>query len=209
MTRLDLSVYAITDPGAALGPLAAAVSAVRGGATVVQLRDKDADDAAYLEAARALAKALAAFDAPLLLNDRPHLVRAAGAAGAHVGQSDLSPAEARALLGPDAILGLSIERPEQIDAAARAHADYFGVGPVRATATKPDHAPPIGFDGLAACVRRAGETPCVGVGGLDVDDAAAVRATGAAGVCFVSALMASDDPAAEAARAAAAWRAGG
>src|SRR6266404_7656531 len=119
MEQLDLRLYAIVDPentgGHDLVDLARAVAA--GGATLVQLRDKGNDDARVIEEARALKAALAPFGVPLIVNDRVDVALAAGADGVHVGQEDMAVADARRLLGPDAIIGLSIKTVAQAEAA--------------------------------------------------------------------------------------------
>lgn len=196
MRRLpDLAVYLITDPAlcAARGLGETVAAAVRGGATIVQLRDKDAPDAVLIEQARALKALLAGSGVPLIINDRVAVAAAAGADGVHVGQSDDAAAAARAMLGPRAIIGLSIQTIDHARAVDPAVVDYVGVGPVFATATKPDHAPPLGLDGLAA-VCAASPVPAVAIGGLGVANAADVLAAGARGIAVVSALCAVADP---------------
>ncbi len=120
--------------------------ALRGGVDIVQLRLKDADDETIVATARRYVAVCRAHGVPLILNDRPDLVSAAGADGVHVGQDDVPVAQARALVGPDRIVGLSTHSPAQIDAAAaQAEVDYIGVGPVHATPTKPGR-PAVGLD---------------------------------------------------------------
>ena len=203
---LDLSLYVVTDPAAPRGPEAVALAAARGGARVVQLRDKTASDEEFLALARRLAPALRALGCALILNDRPHLVRPAGAAGAHVGQGDLPPAQTRALIGPDAVLGLSVDSLDHLPAVDPAVVDHLGVGPVRATATKPDHAAPLGWEGLAA-ICAAAPLPAVAIGGIKPGDAAAVRAAGAVGMAVVSAVGMAADPEAAARALRAEWEA--
>lgn len=197
----DLTVYLVTDPDlcAARGVEATAHAAVAGGARVVQLRDKTADDAALVELVRALKAALAGSGAALVVNDRPAVALAGGADGVHVGQGDADPGSVRALVGPDMLLGLSIETQAQLVAVDRAAVDYLGVGPVRATATKPDAAAAIGWDGFAR-IAAAARLPSVAIGGLREDDGAAAAMAGAAGVAVVSAICAAADPAAAARR---------
>lgn len=203
---LDLSLYVVTDPAAPQGPEAVALAAARGGARVVQLRDKTAPDEDFLALARRLAPALRALNCALILNDRPHLVGPAGAAGAHVGQGDLPPAQARALIGPDAVLGLSVEHLDHLPGLDPALVDHLGVGPVRATATKPDHAPPLGWEGFAA-ICAAAPVPVVAIGGVKPGDAAVARAAGAAGLAVVSAVGRAADPEAAARALRAEWEA--
>ncbi|MEL5876352.1 thiamine phosphate synthase [Cereibacter sphaeroides] len=200
---MNLSLYFVTPDGAeGLEQLVAA--AVRGGATLVQLRDKHRSDAELIPLARRLVAALDAQGVPLIVNDRIEVVLASGAAGLHVGQGDLGVAEARRRIGPDRLLGLSVEAPEHLEALPLGIVDYVGAGPVRATASKPDHAPPIGFEGLARLVAAA-PVPAVAIGGLGAGDAGAVKAAGAAGMAVVSAIGAAADPEAAARALAVEW----
>ncbi|RIA01481.1 thiamine phosphate synthase [Cereibacter sphaeroides] len=200
---MNLSLYFVTPDGAeGLEQLVAA--AVRGGATLVQLRDKHRSDAELIPLARRLVAALDAQGVPLIVNDRIEVVLASGAAGLHVGQGDLGVAEARRRIGPDRLLGLSVEAPEHLEALPLGIVDYVGAGPVRATASKPDHAPPIGFEGLARLVAAA-PVPAVAIGGLGAGDASAVKAAGAAGMAIVSAIGAAADPEAAARALALEW----
>ena len=129
----------------------------------------------------------------LIVNDRIEVAIEAGISGVHIGQSDGDPRKIRGRIGPTMMLGLSIEHEDQLQAVPRDWVDYLGVGPVRATATKPDHAPPIGLAGLREIVRMAG-LPCVAIGGIGPGDCAAIRATGAAGIAVVSAIARAEDP---------------
>lgn len=191
----DWRVYLVTDPSARGGVVETALAAARAGAGVVQLRDKHATDAAMIAEARALKAGLDPLGVPLIINDRIAVAQAVGAAGVHVGQGDDSVAQARAALGPDAIVGLSVENDTQLAAVDWGVVDYIGASPVHATPTKPDHATPLGLDGLARlCAGARG--PVVAIGGLGVDDAPAIRRAGAAGMAVVSAICAADDPAA-------------
>jgi len=191
----DLSVYLITDPllCAGRGLIETARAAVRGGVKIVQLRDKTASDVALISQGRALKEALAGSGALLIVNDRVEVARAISADGVHVGQSDAAAADARKALGPDAIIGLSIQTTEHAAALDLAMVDYIGVGPVFATATKPDHAPPLGFDGLAR-VCTASALPAVAIGGLSAAHARAVFAAGARGLAVVSGICAAEQP---------------
>ncbi len=191
----DLSVYVITDRGLAgpRGILAVTEAAVRGGASLVQLREPHAPGRRLVEEARALVALLRPLGIPLLVNDRVDVALAADADGVHVGQSDMHPADARALIGPDRILGLSITAFPDLARSDLAGVDYLGVGPVFGTTTKPDAAPPLGLAGLAA-VRAATPLPIVAIGGIGPAQAGPVRAAGADGVAIVSAVMAADDP---------------
>ncbi|WP_163847726.1 thiamine phosphate synthase [Pseudooceanicola aestuarii] len=195
MMRFDLSTYLVLDPQlcGARGVVETARAAVRGGATMVQLRDKAADTARMVATGRALQQALAGTGATLIINDDVAAVRELGGCGLHVGQGDLPAAEARARIGPEAILGLSVETVAQAAQVDPALVDYIGAGPVHATATKPDHEPPVGFDGLARII-AACPLPAVAIGGLKPGHGGAARAAGAAGMAFVSAVCGQSDP---------------
>ena len=184
-------VYVITDPDAPWPVIEQARAASRGGASAVQLRDKTATNADMVAIARALMAELRPRGVKLIVNDRLAVAVAAGADGLHIGQGDGDPADIRARLGPDKLLGLSIEAPGQC-AAIPAGVDYIGAGPVRATATKPDHAAPVGFEGLAEIVARA-QVQVVAIGGLHLGDASAVKRAGAAGMAVVSAVVRAPD----------------
>lgn len=206
---LDLSLYLITDTAqcGAFGVPATVAAAVAAGVTLVQLRDPDASDAELVALGRALVDQLAGTGVPLLVNDRVDLVGAIGAQGAHVGQDDAGVAEARALLGPAAYLGLSVQTAEHVQVAAaypRELVDYLGVGPVWPTGSKADAAPASGVDTLRALV-AASPWPCVAIGGIDVSRVAAVAGTGAAGVSVISAICGQPDVAAATRALRSAW----
>ena len=191
--------------GRSLGGIVAA--AVKGGVTLVQLREKTASTRAFIEQARVLKRLLAPLRVPLLINDRIDVALAADADGAHVGQQDMPVALARQLLGPAAIIGLSITELGQVHDRDVELADYLGVGPIFAQSTKLDATPPLGLDGLAE-VRRASSKPIVAIGGVSAANADAVRSAGADGIAVVSAIMGADDPRAAAAALVSAPKAG-
>ena len=197
---LDLSLYLVTDPGlcGSRGLAETVRAAVAGGVSVVQLRDKEAPDEVLIEQGRALKTALAGTGVPLIINDRLRVAAAVGADGVHVGQSDASVAAARELLGPETIIGLSIQTIGHARAVAALPVDYVGIGPVFATATKADHAAPLGCDGLAA-VRTATGFPAVAIGGLTAAHADCVLNAGCEGLAVVSAVCGNPDPKAAAA----------
>jgi thiamine-phosphate pyrophosphorylase len=206
---VDLSVYLVTDSAlcGALGVAATVDAAVRNGVTVVQLREPDASDDEVVRLGREVLARLRGTGVPLLIDDRVHLVEAIGAQGAHVGQSDLDPVAARALLGPGALLGLSAQTLEHVLAAQQLPAgtvDYLGIGPVWPQTTKPDAAAPVGIAGLEQLV-AASPWPCVAIGGISAARVPAVRAAGAAGAAVVSAICGQPDPAAAARHLRAAW----
>jgi thiamine-phosphate pyrophosphorylase len=166
--------------------------ALRGGVDIVQLRMKDAADEAILSAAERFAAACARHGALFVVNDRPDLAAAANADGVHVGQDDVSVAEARNLLGPDRLIGLSTHSPAQIEAAAGAGVDYIGVGPVHATPPKPGR-PPVGLDLVRYAARHA-TVPFFAIGGISPENVEAVHAAGAERIAVVRALTDSADP---------------
>jgi len=185
-------IYAITDPEASLPVAAQAMAAARGGAWAVQLRDKQATDAELVDLARDLLGVLRPLGVKLIINDRLDVACATDADGLHIGQGDGDPAQARARLGPDKLLGLSVETLAQGGVVPDC-VDYIGIGPVRATATKPDHAAPVGMDGLAAIIAQSG-IPAFAIGGLGPGDARAIKAAGAVGMAVVSAIIRAADP---------------
>lgn len=199
------SVYFVT-PDAAMADVEALVAAAaRGGATVVQLRDKTAPDAAMIALARRLRALLAPRGIPLIVNDRVEVMLASEADGLHVGQSDAPVQQMRARIGADRLLGLSIETEAQLRVLPAGVVDYIGAGPVRATGSKADHAAPIGMDGLAR-ICAAAPVPAVAIGGIGPGDAAALKAAGARGMAVISAIAAAQDPEAATRALADEWR---
>jgi thiamine-phosphate pyrophosphorylase len=194
---LDLSLYLVTDPAMCdqFGLIATVSAAVTAGVSVVQLRDVNATDDELVGLGRRLVKKLASTGVPLIVDDRVHLVGAIGAAGAHVGQSDLAVEPARALLGPTAYLGLSVQTVDHVT-TAMTHPDrtldYLGVGPVWGTASKLDAAVPGGVQTLAQ-ITWASPWPCVAIGGINVERMAQVRTAGAAGAAVISAICGQND----------------
>jgi thiamine-phosphate pyrophosphorylase len=168
-------------------------AAIRGGVDVIQLRDKALDDDGLVVAAREFRAAADAGGALFVLNDRPDLVAACAADGVHVGQEDGSPAQARAAVGADAIVGRSTHAPDQCDAAdADPEVDYLAVGPVHATPTKPGR-PAAGLDYVSYAAAHA-DKPWFAIGGLDAGNVGEVTARGATRVVVVRAITESDDP---------------
>jgi thiamine-phosphate pyrophosphorylase len=193
-----LRLHLVTDSGLCgpRGVEAVVAAAARGGATCVQLREKQLDTRLFVERARALKALLTPLGVPLIINDRIDIALAVGADGVHVGQSDMAAADVRRLM-PHALVGLSVENAAQVRAAARCPVDYLGVSPVFSTPSKPDAAPALGLDGLRA-LRALTRLPLVAIGGIDLDNAAQVMAAGADGLAVVRALCAAPDPAAAA-----------
>ncbi len=194
----DPKLYLVTDPGL-IGErslIDVVNEACAGGVTLVQLRDKAADARDLLEMARALKALLDPKDVPLIINDRVDVAAALGV-GCHVGQTDLPVEAARALLGEEAILGLSIDQVEQTHTADPAFLDYVAHGPFSVTGTKPDAGKPVGMNGISE-VRALTALPLVAIGGIDATNSADAIRSGADGIAVVSAVMAAEDPGASA-----------
>ena len=198
--KCDIRLYALVDParagGHALAELARLVA--DGGATLVQLRDKNSDTRAMVDEARAIKAALAPLRIPLVINDRVDVALAAQADGVHVGQDDMAVADARRLMGAGAIIGLSIKTEAQAQAAPVDLLDYVGIGGVYATTSKDNPDPPIGLAGLArigeVLRRRAPKLPLCAIAGIDASNAGATVAAGADGVAVISALSLAASP---------------
>jgi thiamine-phosphate pyrophosphorylase len=163
-------------------------AAAAGGATSLQLRLKRASGRELVTLARALVAQLAI---PVLINDRPDVALAAGAAGAHLGPDDLPLALARRFLPPGFVLGASVGSEEE--AAQADAADYWGIGPWRVTGTKGDAGPALGADGFRRLVTLAGGRPCLAIGGIRPEDRSLVRAAGGAGVAVASGILRAPD----------------
>jgi thiamine-phosphate pyrophosphorylase len=209
--RLDLSVYLITDRTlcGARGVLDTVREAIAGGVSIVQLRDPEAKTRALVEEARALVALLRPAKIPFIVNDRVDVALAADADGVHIGLKDMVVADARRLIGRSRILGLSITSEADLDKADLDGVDYLGVGPIYASATKPDAAPPIAIGGLRAVAERT-SLPIVAIGGLHAGNAEEAIDAGAQGIAVVSAICAAPDAlvaAAELAKVVAAARA--
>ena len=195
MKDFDLSLYLVLDPAlcADLGMVETTRAAVAGGTTIVQLRDKHASTAAMIETGRALKQILHGTNVRLIVNDNVEVAITIGADGLHIGQEDMNAADARRMIGPDMILGLSVETEALASSIDAGIVDYAGIGPVFSTPTKPDHKQPVGFDGLARIVRCC-PVPSVAIGGLKAEHAANVYSAGAGGLAVVSAICGQPDP---------------
>jgi len=192
VASLPHGVYAIAD-GSAGRPVLDLVSAfVRGGAAIVQLRLKDAGAGEFLLLARE-ARRLCAGKTLFFINDRPDIARLAEADGLHLGQDDLPLAEARKIVGPDMIIGISTHSDSEIDAGQAA--DYIGFGPIFATSSKPGATlpPPHGIDGLRKAVQRS-KVPVVAIGGITSKTARDVYVAGAHCVASIADICKAADP---------------
>ena len=191
--RKAMLVYAVTDRAWLRGrKLADCVrQAIDGGATFVQLREKEAPFDEMVELARELQAICAEAGVPFVVDDEVEVAIAAGADGVHVGQDDMACAQAREALGPDAIVGVSAQTVEQALKAQADGADYLGVGALIPTPTKPD-AVDVTFDELRA-ICEAVDIPVVGIGGLNTETIGKLEGSGADGAAVVSAIFAADD----------------
>jgi thiamine-phosphate pyrophosphorylase len=167
--------------------------AVAGGATYVQLREKDISTRLFMEEAKALLKILKPYGVPLIINDRIDVALACGAQGVHIGQDDMPYAHARKLMGKNAVIGISVETWEDVEASEELDVSYIGVSPVFATPTKTDTKEPWGLEGLAK-IKAFSRHPLVAIGGVNESNAAEVIKAGADCLAVVSAICAADNP---------------
>ncbi len=213
--RVDWRLYYVTDPDLSGGRDRVAHTveqAVLGGATVIQFRDKQADENAFREGVIACREAIesavakGAAGAELFVNDRLGIAVELGT-HLHIGQSDGDPAAIREALGPDRLLGISVSNRTEMDAvAAIGCADVIGLSPVWSTSTKTDTAPALGLDGIRELLAaRPAGLPAVAIGGINAANAAEVIATGVDGICVVSAIAAATRPREAAARLKELW----
>jgi thiamine-phosphate pyrophosphorylase len=181
-------LYAITDTQLSNYPPAEIVSLLlAGGARLIQLREKEASAKELLDAARACLPLTRAAGAKLIINDRVDVALTADADGVHLGQDDLTVEEAREILGPDKLIGLSTHSLEQLQQALQTSADYLAVGPVYATTSKENPDPVVGLE-LVTVAKALCDRPLVAIGGITVERAPAVVAAGADSVAVISAL---------------------
>jgi thiamine-phosphate pyrophosphorylase len=193
--KIDLSLYLVTDRELSVGrPLDDIVSAaVRGGVSAVQLREKNCSTIEYINLALRIKDILAGPQIPLIINDRIDVALAVKADGVHVGQNDMPYHMARQILGPKAIIGLTVETVEQAKEAESLDADYLGVSAIFATPTKTDTATEWGMSGLRS-LRSLSNHTLIGIGGINHSNTADVLASGADGIAIVSAICAAPDP---------------
>ncbi len=205
--KIDYSLYLVTDRGMLGGRRLedAVEQALRGGCTLVQIREKEAGSRDFYETARRVKQVADRHGTPLIINDRADIALAVDAAGVHVGQTDLPAAAARRIVGPGRIVGVSAANLAEALAAREAGADYLGVGAMFATGTKPE-ADLTGLEELRR-IRAAVELPIVVIGGINLQTIPAFRGIGVDGYAVVSAILATPDSEAAARELAAACRA--
>ena len=193
ISRDNYVLYAVTDRRWLNGKkLSDAVEhAVRGGAGMVQLREKDLDDETFLEEALKLKELCAKYKVPLIINDNTEVALRADADGVHVGQSDLDAADVRGLIGKDKILGVSAHSLEEALLAVKHGADYLGVGAAFATGSKTD-VNVISHDIYSEICSNV-TIPVVAIGGIDADNIAELKGSGISGAAVISAIFAADD----------------
>lgn len=202
MKATSLSLYLVTDTAlcGVRGVADTVRMAIAGGVTIVQVRDHQASTRELLSLTQSVLAVARPLNVPVVVDDRVDVALAAGADGVHVGQSDLPAGDVRRLLGPSAIVGLSVSNLHQVAAANELPAgviDYVGVGPFHATTTKPDHPTPLGLGGVRRLIATS-SLPSVVIGGVKEDHVADLVNAGADGVAVVSAICASADPQASA-----------
>ncbi len=189
-----LELYVLTDRLLSRGRSHAEVigKAIDGGATCIQLREKDASAGELYLLAGELRTVTREKGAALIINDRLDIALAVGADGVHLGQDDLPVDAARRIMPPGMILGVSVDNPRQAREAQAGGASYLGAGAVFATATKADAGEPVGLQVIAE-ICRAVDIPVVGIGGINLQNAGRVIRAGAAGIAVISAVVAADD----------------
>ncbi len=193
--KFDPMLYLVTDPELTRGRAVKDIvkTAVAGGVTAVQLREKTASTRVFIEKAEELLEILKDTGVPLIINDRVDVALAVGVDGVHLGQSDMPYSTARRILGAGAIIGVSVDSVDDAVSLSGRGIDYFGVSPIFATGTKPDHAPPLGLEGLRA-IRESVPEPLIAIGGINAENAADVIAAGADGIAVVTAITLAEDP---------------
>ncbi|MFQ0978751.1 thiamine phosphate synthase [Vibrio campbellii] len=187
-------LYLVTDDQQDLATLKRVVrKAVEGGVTMVQVREKHGDVRAFIERAQAVKDILKDTDVPLIINDRLDVALAVDADGVHLGQSDMPAIIARELIGPNKILGLSIENEEQLTEADSLPIDYIGLSAIFATPTKTNTKKHWGIDGLKMALETT-SLPIVAIGGINESNIPQLSATGVHGLALVSAICHAEDP---------------
>lgn len=195
MKEFDLSLYLVTDRSLSLGrPLDYIVDeAIKGGVTMVQLREKACSSKEFYELAIRLKSCLRHHNIPLIINDRLDIALACDADGLHIGQDDIPYPIARQILGTNKIIGLSVENVQDAIEANKFDVDYIGISPVFGTPTKTDTAQPLGLNGIRE-ITQISKHPSVGIGGINMSNALDIIRAGADGISVVSAIMSANKP---------------
>jgi len=197
--NLDLSLYLILGPThGGQDQESIAKAAVAGGVSLIQYRDKVSDTGTMVAAVQSLKAALEGTEVPVLVNDRVDVALAAGADGVHLGQQDMAFADARRLLGPSKILGITVKNPAHAKAVDPSVIDYASVGGVFETTSKQNPDPPIGIDGLmemnSILTAAAPDLPRCAIAGISEDRIDDVIGAGSGGVCVIRAITEASDP---------------
>jgi thiamine-phosphate pyrophosphorylase len=194
MDKNLLDLYLVTDPDLSLGRSHEYVveQAVKGGVTIVQLREKSVSSRLFFQYAEALMKLLKPLNIPLIINDRLDIALAVDADGLHIGQSDLPYEIARKIIGNEKIIGLSVETIDQVKEANQLSVDYIGLSPVFSTQTKKDINTPLGLEGIRE-IASFTKHPTVAIGGIHKENAASIIQSGADGIAVVSAIVSQED----------------
>lgn len=188
------TLYLVTDDQQNLNTLCHVVKqAIAGGVSLVQVREKQGDVRTFIERAAAVKAMLSGSGVPLIINDRVDVALAVDADGVHLGQSDMPATLARQLLGPDKLIGLSVENEQQFEQAQSLPVDYLGLSAIFATPTKTNTVKHWGLDGLNWAMARS-RLPMVAIGGLNTSNIGAVAQTGVQGIALVSAISHARDP---------------
>jgi len=192
---IDYSLYLVTDRSFSRGKATLKIvkAGVAGGVTCVQLREKNCSTLEFIKEALSVKEYLKKHNIPLIINDRVDVAQAIGAAGVHLGKTDMPLIMAKDILKDSMIIGISVESLEDAIRAEKDGADYIGISPIFATPTKTDTASPLGLEGLKE-ISRAVKLPKVAIGGLNRQNAGVVILNGASGIAVVSAIVSADDP---------------
>lgn len=192
--HIDYSLYLVTDRSILTGRdlFKAVEDAIKGGVTLVQLREKDISSLEFYNIAIKMKKLVNSYNIPLIINDRLDIALAADADGLHIGQEDIPIEVARKLLGPEKILGYSVSNVEEALFGEKNGADYLGAGAVYATGSKADAGSPIGVEVLKK-IKESISIPVVGIGGIGISNIKEVKRTGADGISLISAILGSDN----------------
>lgn len=191
---VNYTLYLVTDRGILRGRdiFKAVEESIKGGVTLVQLREKDISSLDFYHIALKMKELTQRYNVPFIINDRLDIALAVDADGLHVGQEDLPVEAARKLLGPEKILGYSVSTVEEARHGEKNGADYLGAGPVYPTGSKLDAVSPIGIEALGK-IKKAVSIPVVGIGGIGTANIGEVKSSGIDGISLISAILGSED----------------